>query len=230
MKTVLICIFLLLSIGCDKESISNTQEPPVVKDSVISLPTRFITVDYIELDKIERISKFRSGIGHDYRDDAESCRSMKHYYQPKSTVIWSSIKIFSPVTGTIVRIFEEWAGTQVHIRPNIGPLYTIIIFHIALQQPLAVGDSVAAGQQLGTHIGSQTMSDIAVGYSGQNQWKLLSYFDVMSDSLFQQYSGRGISSRNDCIISKEDRDADPLNCSGEVFGTSGTLENWVDLH
>ncbi len=223
-------IFLFCMIGCDIESGSITQEPSVVIDSVITFPTRFIKVDYIELDKIERISKFRSGIGHDYRDDAESCRSMKHYYQPKNKVAWSSVKIFSPVGGTVVRLFDEWAGTQVQIRPYDQPLFTIIIFHIALQKMLTAGDSVTAGQQLGTHIGSQTMSDIAVGYSQQNQWKLFSYFDVMSDSLFQMYTDRGVPSRNSCIISEAARDADPLNCSGELFRTSGTLENWVNLN
>ena len=195
MKTSFLFIFLFCMMGCDKESGTTNQEPPAVKDSVIAVPTRFIAVDYIELDKIERISKFRSGIGHDYHDDAESCRSMKHYYQPKIGISWASVKIFSPVNGTVVRLFDEWAGTQVQIRPKVGPDFTIIIFHITLRQPLSVGDSVLAGQQLGTHIGSQTMSDNAIGYSGLGTWKLLSYFDVMSDSLFQRYTERGISSR-----------------------------------
>lgn len=232
MKTTCIYIFLLILVSCDKKADTIIEQQPNPKDSSVTIlfPPKFVTVDYIELDKIERISKFRSGIGHDYRDDAESCRSMKHYYQPKIGVSWSSVKIFSPVSGTVVRLFDEWAGTQVQIRPNDQPLFTIIIFHIALQKTLTAGDPVTAGQQLGTHIGTQTMSDIAIGYSGQNKWKLLSYFDVMSDSLFQRYTERGNSSRNNCIISKEARDADPLNCSGEVFGTSGTLENWVNLN
>lgn len=40
---------------------------------------RFVQTDYIELAKIDRISRFRSGEGHDYSDNFESCRSMKHY-------------------------------------------------------------------------------------------------------------------------------------------------------
>lgn len=217
--------------GCDKESDTPvTQTLIYQKDDVPTpFPPKFITTDYIELDKIDRISKFRSSVGHDYSDGVESCRSMKHYFQPKSSVDWSQLKIFSPVEGTVVRIFEEWAGTQVQIQSKSIPSCTIIIFHIALQKPLVVGDSVSTGQILGTHIGSQTMSDIAVGFSVQNTWRLFSYFDVMSDSLFQQYINRGIVSRNDCIISKESRDGDSLKCSGETFGSSGTLENWVTL-
>ncbi|MFZ4622198.1 MAG: hypothetical protein ACOYNS_16680 [Bacteroidota bacterium] len=224
-------ILVLLLTSCDKESDTLVQQQPqsLVKDSVIALPINFITTDYIELNKIERISKFRSGIGHDYRDDAESCRSMKHYYQPLGNISWSSVKIFSPVTGKVVRTFEEWAGTQLWIQPSKYPAYTIMIFHINLLKPLAVGDSVTAGMQIGTHIGSQTMSDIAVGYSIGNKWQLLSYFTLMSDSLFSSYAARGITSRNELIITKAARDADPLNCSGETFGTGGSLENWVLL-
>jgi len=226
----LIFVSLLFS-TCDKTSDLVTSKNSAANDSTIAtpFPPKFVSINYIELDKIERISKFRSGIGHDYSDGFESCRSMKHYFQPKSNIDWSQIKIFSPVDGTVVRIFEEWAGTQVQVQSTTVPSCTMIIFHIALQKPLIVGDAVSAGQLLGMHIGSQTMSDIAVGFSVQNNWKLVSYFDVMSDSLFQQYSVRGISSRNECIISKEARDADSLKCSGETFGSSGTMENWVTL-
>ena len=95
---------------------------------------------------------------------------------------------------------------------------------------LDLDDEVAAGQQLGTHIGSQTMSDIAVSVSTTNGWKLLSYFEVMTDSLFQEYQARGVSSKDDVIISQEARDSDPLTCDGEEFQTTGNLENWVVLN
>ncbi len=230
MRLLSVFLVLLTAASCDKESAAVIQTVAGPSDSVVTVPLRFISKDYIELNKIERISKFRSGIGHDYRDGAESCRSMKHYYQPKSGTAWNSVKIFSPVTGTVERTFEEWAGTQVWIRPALQPKFTVIIFHIALLKPLSANDSVAAGAQLGTHIGAQTMSDIAVGYSGGTSWQLLSYFSVMTDSLFASYSDRGVLSRDELIITKAARDADPLNCSGESFGSSGTLENWVVLH
>jgi hypothetical protein len=231
LKIFTVIVLSLLWSACDKVSEPVATQNPLITDSVIAIPIppKFISVNYIELDKIERISKFRSGIGHNYSDDSETCRSMKHYFQPKSTIDWSIVKIFSPVDGKVVRIFEEWAGTQLQIQSKTISTCTIIIFHIALQKPLNVGDSVSAGQILGTHIGSQTMSDIAVGFSIQNKWRLYSYFDVINDSLFQQYTVRGISSRSECIISKEARDADSLRCSGETFGTAGTLENWMTL-
>ena len=190
---------------------------------------QFVAVDYIELDRIHRISKFRSGIGHDYSDDFESCRCMKHYFQSDDSADWSTVGIYSPVDGTVSRMYEEWAGTQVQIRSEVYPAFFFIIFHINLTSSLSVGDRVAAGQKLGTPIGSQTMSDIAVGVSTPNGWKLVSYFEVMTDSLFQDYQERGLKSRNDAIISAEARDADPLTCDGEELADSGNLENWVTL-
>ena len=41
---------------------------------------RFVNTNYIDLENIFQISKFRSSAGHDYSDDIERCRSMKHYF------------------------------------------------------------------------------------------------------------------------------------------------------
>ncbi len=193
-----------------------------------SIP-KFVSVNYIELDKIEKISKFRSGEGHDYSDNFETCRSMKHYYSPFDTLVWNDIKVYSPVAGSIVRIREEWAGTQLEIRSDEYPAFTFIIFHINMLETPKIGDKLAKGQQLGTHIGAQTTSDIAVGVNTSQGYKLVSYFDVMTDSLFALYQERGLDTRSDAIITKEERDADPLSCDGESFTTWGTLENWVIL-
>lgn len=229
-KNSLKCFLLVLLIavaGCSSDNPTDDQGNYDVDAKGIP---KFVAMDYIESAKIESISKFRSGEGHDYSDDFESCRSMKHYFKPKADEDWASIKIFSPVKGTVVRIDEEWAGTQVRIRSELYPAFYFIIVHVNLASPLNVGDAVAEGQQLGTHIGMQTYSDMAVGVSTPNGWKLISYFEVMTDPLFQVYQARGVGSRSDLIITKEARDADPLNCSGETFGTSGTLENWVTLN
>ena len=49
-------------------------------------PPRIVTASYIDLSKIERISRFRSTVGHSYTDGSETCRSMKHYFQPRSSL------------------------------------------------------------------------------------------------------------------------------------------------
>lgn len=193
---------------------------------------KFVTANYIELSKIDRITKFRSGVGHDYSDDFEACRSMKHYYFPFEGLDGSQIKIFSPIGGTILKIELEGypnSGMQVHIQSTAYPAFTFRIFHVDVDKALSVGDSVTAGQEIGTHIGTIPGDDIAVGVTTPDGWELVSFFSVLTDTLFQTYQNRGVQSRDDFIISKEARDSDPLNCTGETFGTSGTIENWVNL-
>lgn len=222
--------FALLVTGCSKAK-EDSSPVLVVSDSTIAIPTfpHFVGTEYIELDKIGRISKFRSSVGHDYHDDFEQCRSMKHYFEPKSSVDWSGIKLVAPVSGTVSRMFEEWAGMQVQIQSKKYPTIFFIIFHIHLAAPLQVGDTLIAGQLLGTHIGSQTMSDMAVGVATDKGWELISYFDVLNDSLFQQYQSKGVAKRSDMIITKEMRNTDTLKCAGDAFLGSGAIEDWVVL-
>jgi len=61
------------------------------------------------------------------------------------------------------------------------------------------------------------MTDIAVQTGGFGNRQFISYFSVMSDQLFAKYQNRGLDSRNDVIISRAERDADPLQCAGEQF-------------
>ena len=42
--------------------------------------------------------------------------------------------------------------------------------------------------------------------------KKLSYFDVITDEVFEEYKDRGAAEREQFIISKEERDEAPLNC------------------
>ena len=194
---------------------------------VLEIP-KFIDKDYIELEKIERISKFRSAVGHDASDDFESCRSMKHYFQPYENLAWCAVQIFSPINGTVSGIYPQSAGgTKVRITSAAYPTFAVSIYHIHLTHPLNVGDSVVADQPLGTHIGPGTMSDIEVSLEKPDGVKRISYFDVMTDSLFENYQARGLNSRQDAIISREARDADPLTCTATGFVGSGSLENWV---
>ena len=229
----ILLILAALAGSCNKSDDGGTPPPTTAIETydvdALGIP-RFISVDYIELAKIGRISKFRSSEGHSYTDGFELCRSMKHYFEPKATIDWSGVKIMSPVKGTVSRVFEEWAGTQVHIRSDQYPAFILIIFHIKLPAPSKVGDQITLGQELEMHVGGQTMSDIAVEVNTPKGRRLISYLDVLTDALFQSYQARGLTSRNTAIITKEARDAEPLTCSGEVFVTRGTLENWVILN
>lgn len=190
---------------------------------------RFITRNYIDLAPIARLSRFRSAEGHSYADAVESCRSMKHYFLPRSTAGWGSIPIASPVTGVIARTMAEWAGTQIEIQPDAYPAFSVVIFHVNLAAGLEPGSRLVAGQPIGTHIGSQTMSDVAVRVDSTQGMRLVSYFEALTDDVFDAYRARGVISREAAIIGRAERDANPLTCDGETFTSRGLIEGWVAL-
>ena len=90
---------------------------------------------------------------------------------------------------------------------------------------------VKAGQKIGV-IGQYSNTDIAVQVGGFNG-QFISYFDVIPDSIFAKYTSRGIKTRDDIIISKAERDVNPLQCNGEQFAknydSDPTLANFVYL-
>lgn len=72
--------------------------------------------------------------------------------------------------------------------------------------------------------------DIAVWIFEGFSSRYISYIDIMSGELFQHYKNRGLESREDLIISKEDRDADPIECNeNDNFIDTGSFQNWIDL-
>lgn len=146
----------------------------------------------------------------------------------RSGANWSAIPIFAPAAGTVVHMHDEWAGTQVHISPTGYPAIRLVLFHVTVQG-LAVDQRVEAGQRIGTHVGTQTWSDVAVRVETPAGFRLVSWFDVMTDAVFEAYRARGVAQRSDLVIGRELRDAHPLTCSGESFTGTGTLENWVTL-
>jgi len=74
------------------------------------------------------------------------------------------------------------------------------------------------------------MSDISVIVNDPTrQGRMVSYFEVITDAVFNQYYKRGVTTCNEMIISKAICDANPLTCSGDTFISSDKLENWVIL-
>ena len=229
---VLFLLFFLIIPGCSKKHddyhYTNNDIWDIDKDGI----PKFINTNYIELPKIYRISKYRSSVGHDYSDSYEHCRSMKHYFEPKSNVDWTTVKIYSPVSGIITRVEpESIGGTKIEIASDAYPAFRISIFHINLQGTRNVNDKISAGELLGTHTGSQTYSDISVIVNDPSRLgRMVSYFDVITNQVFSEFSAYGINSRSVMIIPKSERDANPLTCSGDTFTSSDPLESWVILN
>ena len=201
----------------------------------IANPPQFIQAEFIDLSRIGSISKYRSGAGHDYAANGETCRSMKHYFTPISdpTNDWrrqstnglppppdgqNDIPIYSPVDGEVTNIEKEQTpiGKQIWIRPSKAPDYKIRLFHIYTYDNISIGTKVSAGEKIGV-IGAQQGTDIAVESLAPWSKTAVSYFQVLPDNLFTAYIKRGVAGRDDFIISRADRDADPLQCNGEQF-------------
>ena len=162
---------------------------------------------------------------------------MKHYFCPTEcmgtwphTTSWTELAVYSPADGSITRLeAEQTVGTQVYIRPDGLPTWEVRVFHVTLLPSLAVGDAVAAGQLLGHHAADETMSDIAVQQLRPDGFRLVSFFDSLTDDAFAPLVARGVTSAAELVIGAEERDADPLSCDGEVFADPGALDNWVVL-
>jgi hypothetical protein len=225
MLSMLLSLPMLIT-NCSKDD--ESPPPDYIWDIDTQGIPKFVTENYIELEKVYRISKFRSSVGHDYSDAYESCRSMKHYFEPFADADWTSVKIYSPISGKLTRVEQEWTGTKLEIESTQYKAFRFQIFHINLNQAYQVGDMVTAGQLLGTHIGTDTYSDISVIVNDPTkQGRFVSYFYVITDNVFQQYVTRGAASREDFIISKTLRDANPLDCNN--FGIDDPLEKWFVL-
>ncbi|MFN0182127.1 MAG: hypothetical protein ACKVZ0_25260 [Gemmatimonadales bacterium] len=203
--------------------------PPTYDVDLLGVP-KLASRDYLDLGLIEAISRFRSSVGHDYHDAFETCRNMKHYFRPRAGTDWAAVSIYAPAAGTIVRLRAETTfGSQVVIRSAAQPAFQFILFHVTPEVGVDSGVAVLAGQRLGHHVGSQTMSDIAVGVDTPAGYRLLSWFEVIADSVFSGYATRGVASRAAMVISRAERDGDPLSCVGEAFIGAGSLGNWVAL-
>jgi hypothetical protein len=200
----------------------------------VNNPPQFIQADFIDLSKITTISKYRSGEGHDFSGNGETCRSMKHYFSPNIDVTIKpqkdsdgrtlppspdgvhDIDIFSPVDGMITDIQSERLpiGEQIYIEPMNAKDFTVRLFHVYKVDGIKKGASVKAGQKIGV-ISGYSATDISVE-GGRYQY--VSYFQVMPDTIFESYKKRGASSRNDFIFSKDYRDAHPVPCNQDDKG------------
>jgi hypothetical protein len=206
---------------------------PATYDLAALGPPRILDANYIDLAKIERISRFRSTVGHSYTNDTgdETCRSMKHYYQPRSSVDWRSVDVFSPTAGSVQSVSPDGAaGFRIQIRPRDLPVLYVLIFHVDPNPGIVRGTWVEASEHLGRHASSFTMSDIGMSIGPKQGGTLISYFETMTDDVFAEYQARGVSSRSAAIITRAERDGDPVPCVGEQqFTRAGTLPDWVNL-
>tara|TARA_B100000745_G_C20030030_1_gene350643 strand:- start:221 stop:799 length:579 start_codon:yes stop_codon:yes gene_type:complete len=161
---------------------------------------------------------------------------MKHYFMPAGvprenaayahtphTFEWMSIKFFSPVDGRIVGVsyFENEYGTEAQftIASSEYPGYYFLFFHLALDPDLKEGSVVQAGQQIATLGDEGAWGEIAVSAKlGPAEHHLLSFLQVATDEVLQEYVSRGVEVASDVIVTREQRDANPLACDNSEAG------------
>ncbi|MCD6496398.1 MAG: hypothetical protein J7K54_03950 [Candidatus Aenigmarchaeota archaeon] len=243
---VLSIVFVVLVSGCIQHGAPETGPPGSASQPAgqaqftpvnPSHPPRFVRHDFIELDKIAMVSRFRSGVGHDFsRGEGETgtCRSMKHYFEPKgvdeslrqkehegllTADDWPVVHYYAPVNGTIIDmrpVENEYGQTekQFILQSEEHPDIWFGFFHVITAPGLRKGSIVKAGDFLGT-ISPGNSGEIAVSVIHGQDEQLISFFDVLADDAFAEYQARGAGNRSDFIISKEERDSNPLVCDTE---------------
>jgi len=115
---------------------------------------KFIRAHFINPGHMARISRFRSAIGTDFSDDFEQCRSMKHYFQPRADFDWSTLDIYSPVTGKIIALKTETNGSNLQIQPQDYPDFEVHIGQVKPRADLAAGTSLRSGDKIGSLVGN----------------------------------------------------------------------------
>lgn len=232
-RAILITLLSLAGVAAVLFIIGLIQGNNLAKASV----PKFIQHDFVDVDKIMSVSKFRSGLGHDFSDSFESCRSMKHYYDQQPGPAnekyghadadfsdpdpATALSIYSPVDGKITDIVSETfpLGRQFYIVPDSQPNIIVRLFHVFPAAGISKGTKVKAGQKIGS-IGEGQPMDISVEmhtFFKVGKIRFISYFDAMPDNLFAVYQKRGVTSRDQLIVSQSERDATPLSCNGEMF-------------
>ena len=206
-------------------------------------PLKIAKFNFTEIEKFSKISKIRSGVGHNYTPSTDeydptnkNCKSMKHYLIPVGvpnssdlyaktphTFKWMSIKYFSPVDGYIIGVSykENPYGTESNFKivSKNNPGYYFGYFHVALLDGLKEGSEVKAGQQIGTFGDENTWGEIAVEVQVKNgKTYAPSFLEVSSEEVFKQFKNKGVNSFSDVIIPREYRDANPLACDNTDAG------------
>ena len=218
-------------------------------------PAPQIVANFTEIDKIEKISKYRSCVGHTTvpQDEREMKRSMKHYFWVKPEYLGSdTIEIYAPYDGFVTGIREDrsdglegeiWIAPKdmFVVLPPIGR-WMFSVQHINIRSGLKQGSEVKAGELIGYGaVAAQNRDTFDVVFAKASMFPktidnwvgpfmdLDSIFNHMSKDVFAQYLTKGIYSKEDVIITKEKRDQSPCvyKDNGPYFLNQEDPNNWV---
>lgn len=206
----------------------------VVVTSVVyngSLEPPELVTNFVDINKVRRITKFRSCAGHTTvpRDGRELKRNMKHYiilypeYHEENLV-----EVYAPYDGYVALQFgkeEIWIAQGEKSVFNILPLnqWMVGFTHVLPKEGLRMGDRVKAGELIGH--GTFTLNErgyptfdvlygtLSMRLKRMDNWTSMlgdldSVFNHMSPNVLAEYKAKGITPET-IIIPKERRDNDP---------------------
>lgn len=222
-------------------------------------PPPELVANFVDLDKINKISKFRSCAGHVTvpQDNRETKRNMKHYFDVKAEFVGTDqIKIYAPYDGYVSSIRSDPSGglegeiwlTPKRAFPILLPfgVWEFSVQHIIVRSDLKMGSEVKAGEVIG-RAGAPDVKHPNIDFlyakmafpptpKRIDNWNspfgdLDSIFNHMSDDVFAQFEKRGIT-RENIILSKEERDQNPCTYrdQGPYFENSEDPSNWIPLN
>ncbi len=219
------------SIRAKKGSCSFELSPEDVQN-IIGQP--YLSNLHVELDKIEKISKYRSAAGHNFVDySGENCVNLKHYFQtfdegiePASSELPSSLLYFAPANGTIVSIgqarpSQDPTDYEIDIKLEANENIIVRLFHLTPETGIELGATVSSGQLVGraptAHLGS---GDFAVYILTNQGYRHISMFEIMNTNVLSEYISRGIDSnwRQDLYYETTDQYPSQITCENGTFG------------
>lgn len=220
-------------------------------------PPPQLVSNFVNVDDITKISKFRSCVGHVTvpQDQRETKRSMKHYFWVKPELAGTDrVKIYSPYDGYVSDVRsdpEERLEGEIWIIPKrvlamLPPIgvWQFSVQHIIVREDLKRGSEVKAGEVLGhAAIPSQERASFDIVYAKQalipkmiDNWNspfndLDSVFNHMNEKVFAEYRNRGIASTDQMLINKNVRDTNHCQYQGDgpYFENQDDETNWVVL-
>lgn len=204
-------------------------------------PPPILVKNFVNLNLIEKISKFRSCQGHIVvpTNGDEPPSNMKHYFLIKQEAMGKNrVPLYAPYEAKVSSIFSfPDQGLEGEIWLSNGSNWQFSIEHILVKDGLKKGDKVKAGELLGYAGGDDF--DIVYGKGAIIQRKihgwnspfsaLDSVFNHMSRSVFNQYIEKKIKDRQEMVYSKSFRSQNPCPFRNERGGFEGGdfTQDWV---
>ncbi|MEK7534303.1 MAG: hypothetical protein AAB600_03090 [Patescibacteria group bacterium] len=216
-----------------------------------------ITKNFIDLNQVHRLTKYRSCSGHQTVDQYsdEPVSNMQHYVVTEPRISTDQVKIFAPFDGYVLGSSPFTMADGLTMIPKSGiPWWPFNQWRFSMSDgshPLPQFQSppiheVNAGDLIGyldpfdrggkkrstgTHlrVGVTAIPPMFKNGNGEPYKKLDSVFNYMSDEVFAQYQAviPGLQRREDFIISKVWRQAHPCEFRGN--GPNFVIKRVEDL-